>query len=158
MREFFLCATVADMKGRTFTQNEIREIAWEILTKISHAIPRSTATVVALSGELGAGKTTLTQAIARELGVKENVISPTFVLIKNYTLTAKSYTLLIHIDAYRFDSASELSKLGWSELLADPNKLILIEWPERVAGLIPKDAIRVSLSHKDEKTRHVDIS
>ena len=110
-----------------------------------------TATVVALSGELGAGKTTFTQKIAKALGVEEAVTSPTFVLEKIYKLEGQKFTHLIHIDAYRLNGAHELEVLGWKELLADSGNLILLEWPEKVVGAIPKDAIRISFEINGEE-------
>ena len=101
------------------------------------------ATVVALSGDLGAGKTTFAQAVARALGVEETVSSPTFVIEKVYQLSGQSFEKLIHIDAYRLESAHELEVLGWRETVADPNNLILIEWPERLAALVPEGAIHI---------------
>ncbi len=142
---------------KTFNKNEIVEIAKEILHSLVANSSKLTASVLALSGDLGAGKTTLTQTIARELGIIENVISPTFVIMKRYKLKAKSYKLLIHIDAYRLNSHIELEKLGWAELIADPENLILIEWPERVPELIPEHAHRVNLSHKDDDTREIQV-
>ena len=144
---------------KTFTQKEIPTLAREILALLK---PGTSATVVALSGELGAGKTTLSQAIARELGITENVISPTFVIMKSYGISNKPKKLkankLIHIDAYRLNSHQELSKLGWTELVADPKNLILIEWPERVAKLIPHNAYEVSLSHLGENDREISLT
>lgn len=111
------------------------------------------ATVVTLSGDLGAGKTTFTQGVARALGVTETVTSPTFVLEKIYPIrnTSRSngagklgFKRLVHIDAYRLKGAHELEVLGWNELLADPGNLILLEWPERVEGAIPNDATRIT--------------
>ncbi len=151
---------------RVFTENQIPEIATEvlhILTTKEHR--RKTATVVALYGDLGAGKTTLTKEIARQLGIKENVNSPTFVLIKSYELRVTNlpagkagyeFKKLIHIDAYRFDSEKELEHLGWEKMIADQTNLIFIEWPERVKKLIPKDAIKIYLEHKGEK-RSIEI-
>ncbi len=139
---------------KTFTQKDIQLIAQDVLTKASSAKVKG-ATVVALSGDLGAGKTTLTQAIARELGVKENIISPTFILMKKYSLKNAHYKQLVHIDAYRFDHHDELLKLGWAELCANPENLILIEWPEKVIGIIPQQALWVELTHKDEHTRSI---
>lgn len=102
------------------------------------------ATVVALSGQLGAGKTTFTQGAAKALGVEEVVTSPTFVIEKVYALTEQSFGRLIHIDAYRLESAHQLEVLEWEELLADPGNLILIEWPEQVPGAIPAGAAQLS--------------
>lgn len=101
------------------------------------------ATIVALSGELGAGKTTFVQGIAAALGVTETVSSPTFVIEKVYTLEGQPFEHLIHIDAYRLKGAEELRHLGWDEKAADPHNLILVEWPERVQELIPLHAIRI---------------
>ena len=140
---------------KIFTENQIPEIA-ELILKRLLTLPLSIhhkAQIIALYGDLGAGKTTLTKEIARQLGIKENVNSPTFVLIKNYELRIKNYRYkkLIHIDAYRFDSEKELEHLGWEKMLADPTNLIFIEWPERVKKFIPKDAIKIYLKHKGEK-------
>ena len=105
--------------------------------------PQSVATVVTLSGDLGAGKTTFVQGVAKALGVEETVTSPTFVLEKIYELRERSYKRLIHIDACRLENAHELQALGWREILSDPSNLILLEWPERVADIIPDSAIRI---------------
>ncbi len=101
------------------------------------------ATLVTLSGELGAGKTTFAQGVAAVLGVGETVTSPTFVIQKIYELEGQKFSHLVHIDAYRLNGAHELEALGWKELLADSGNLILLEWPEHVAALIPEDAVRI---------------
>lgn len=113
------------------------------------------ATIVALSGELGAGKTTLAQGIAKALGVEETVTSPTFVIEKIYALSGQKFSRLVHIDAYRLKSVHELEALGWYELLRDPANLVLLEWPEKVEGAIPRDATRVTLKLQDEHTRTI---
>jgi len=105
------------------------------------------ATLVALSGELGAGKTAFTKAVAKALGVEEVVTSPTFVLEKIYALPEGSaFKRLIHIDAYRLDSGAELAPLGFDELMTDPGNLVFLEWPEKVADALPAPAARVSLA------------
>ena len=101
------------------------------------------ATVITLSGELGAGKTTFAQGIARALGVEEVVTSPTFVIEKIYQLENQKWQRLIHIDAYRLKGAHELEVLGWDELVADPGNLIVLEWPENVAELIADSTTRI---------------
>jgi tRNA threonylcarbamoyladenosine biosynthesis protein TsaE len=148
---------------KTFSQNEIPEIARDLLKNLGARSQSLGASILALSGDLGAGKTTLCQAIARELGVKENVVSPTFVIMKMYDIDpARSQSLgasrLIHIDAYRLESSSELEKLGWKEIISDSQNLILIEWPEKVQDIIPKDSHLVSLSHVEEGVRAVQIN
>lgn len=90
------------------------------------------ATLVTLSGDLGAGKTAFTKVVARSLGVEEVVNSPTFVLEKMYALPGKSFKRLIHIDAYRLETGSDLSPLGFDEVMEDSGNVVLLEWPEKV--------------------------
>jgi len=116
------------------------------------------ATVVALKGDLGSGKTTFVQMVANAYGVKEQVTSPTFVIEKIYKLEGRPFDRLIHIDAYRLESAHELEVLGWNEIVSDPKNLILIEWPERVPGALPEDGTTVAFTFIDEVTRDIDIS
>ena len=120
---------------------------------------RGAATVVALSGELGAGKTSFVQAVARTFGITGAITSPTFVIEKLYELPEQSgakgwkFSRLIHIDAYRLEDPSELEVLGFRDLLHDPQNLILIEWPEKAGKLIPKHAIRIKFDiHDDGRT------
>ncbi len=115
------------------------------------------ALVVGLYGNLGAGKTAFTQAVARELGIKEIVNSPTFVIEKIYETKNKNFPRLIHIDAYRLESAGELSVLGFEQLVTNKNNLILMEWPEKVPEILPKDHIQIKFTFIDETTRKIDF-
>lgn len=112
---------------------------------------RAAATVLTLSGDLGAGKTTFAQAFAKALGVEEDVTSPTFVIEKIYLLKGQKFSRLIHIDAYRLENPQELEGLGFAELLRDPANVVLIEWPEKVAGLIPATAMRIRFDIAGER-------
>jgi tRNA threonylcarbamoyladenosine biosynthesis protein TsaE len=113
------------------------------------------AFVVALSGDLGAGKTTLVQAIAKELGIKDVVISPTFILAKTYNIKkSEFYKKLIHIDAYRFEDPKEANVLKLEELINDPQNLIVIEWPERL-GKSLKSTVRVVCKSVSENTKKI---
>ncbi|MBI4599474.1 tRNA (adenosine(37)-N6)-threonylcarbamoyltransferase complex ATPase subunit type 1 TsaE [Candidatus Uhrbacteria bacterium] len=105
--------------------------------------------VLALSGKLGAGKTTFVQGLAKALGVKKQITSPTFVLMNIYALlkSLNGITRLCHSDAYRLESARELEAIGAQEYISSPDTLTVIEWPERVKGLIPKNAIWISFEH-----------
>jgi len=139
---------------KTFKKDQLNKIANNLILKIIKN-KKTTATVVALSGELGSGKTNLTQEIASLLGIKENIISPTFVIMKKYKILNNEFKNLIHIDAYRMEKSIELLHLNWEELISDKDNLIFIEWPEKVSDIIPKTAIEVFLSHVDEETREI---
>jgi tRNA threonylcarbamoyladenosine biosynthesis protein TsaE len=124
--------------------------------------PKDKATVVALSGDLGSGKTTFTKEVANILGInRSEVTSPTFVIMKTYKLKPisanKNFQHLIHIDAYRLESEEELENLGWETLLQDPKNLILVEWPEMVPDCIPKTAQKIYFKFADENTRNIEI-
>lgn len=141
-----------------YTSPEETAVAAELWLK--HLQPSTTgATVVGLHGNLGSGKTTFVQAVARALGVMEQVTSPTFVIQKSYPVVTNSYstgfTQLIHIDAYRIDDPKELEILGFPALCSDPHRLILIEWPERIASLLPADTRELFFTFKDETTREI---
>lgn len=111
------------------------------------------ATIVGLYGNLGAGKTTFTQAIARELGIKEPTTSPTFVIEKIYETKHDHFKRLIHIDAYRLESGKELQDLDFEGEVENKNNLILIEWPENVKEILPEDHIKIYCEFVDEKIR-----
>ncbi len=99
--------------------------------------------IIAISGDLGAGKTTLAQAICRGAGVGEHVTSPTFALVQQYEgARARVY----HLDLYRLESAKDLVNLGWDDIMRD-DAIVLIEWPERAEGRVPDDALHVELEH-----------
>ena len=103
------------------------------------------ATVVTLAGELGAGKTAFTKAVAKALGVEDVVNSPTFVLEKIYGLPlGGAFKHLVHIDAYRLEDGDNLSALGFDELVRDNENLIFVEWPERVRQVIPPESTEIT--------------
>lgn len=144
----------ADMISKNLKDTE--KIALDLLHKIHpHA---SKATVVALSGELGSGKTTFAKAFAQGLGIKEeDVTSPTFVIMKMYELGGRNhFKKFIHIDAYRLEKAEEIEKLGWHEMLLDHGNLILVEWPENISKVLPQDAVKVEFTFLDENTREIN--
>jgi tRNA threonylcarbamoyladenosine biosynthesis protein TsaE len=119
---------------------------------------RTTATVIGLRGDLGAGKTTFTKTVAATLGVDCAVTSPTFVIEKIYKLPSGGrFSRLIHIDAYRLESGNELVSLGWEKISNDSQNLIFIEWPENVADLLLEDTKIIDFKFIDENTREVKM-
>jgi len=142
------------MKNK-FNLKDINKVAERILEDVNKRNFKN-AKVVTLSGDLGAGKTTLTQEIAKALGIKEKVISPTFVIMKKYKTTHDSFKQLVHIDAYRLEKSQELMSLGWSDLLKDEGNLIILEWPEKVLECLNNDIYKVILNHEDEENRSIE--
>jgi len=109
--------------------------------------------VVGLSGELGAGKTTLVRAIAAALGVTQPVTSPTFALVHRYDGADVS---VFHVDAYRLKHDDEARDLGFEDMLADQRAVVLVEWPERLGVAAPRMDHHLRLRYgPDERTRDV---
>ena len=115
------------------------------------------ACVVGLYGNLGSGKTTLTQSVANILGVTDTVTSPTFVIEKIYEIKHTHFARLIHIDAYRIESARELQDLNFEKLVDNSRNLILIEWPENVKEILPENHTKIHCEFIDENTRTFEV-
>ena len=122
------------------------------------------AMVIALEGDLGAGKTTFAQGFARALGVKENVLSPTFVLLKIYELRQETrnkrqgFKYFIHIDCYRIQNPKDLIHLGLKDILKDRDAIVLIEWADRIKKILPRDTIRIRFVHgAEDNKRHINV-
>lgn len=107
---------------------------------------------VAISGDLGAGKTTLVRAICRGYGVTSEVTSPTFALVHEYSAPRSK---VFHLDLYRLERPEDLTNIGWYDLLATP-ALVLVEWPERAGPLLPANHVAIDLEHlPDDPGRRV---
>lgn len=142
------------------TVRSLDELAQEAERLVRELTPNAEhATLVTLSGELGAGKTTFTQALAKVLGVEEHVTSPTFVLEKVYELARElggstpKFARLVHIDAYRLDSGADLAPLGFDEIMRDPSTLVLLEWPEKVADGLPTPSLAITIAPQRDGAR-----
>ncbi len=120
-------------------------------------VPRKTrdkgALVLALKGNLGSGKTTFAQGLLRGLGVRGRVNSPTFVLMKRFKLSNRGFKNAYHIDCYRVKKSAELSSLGLGEIFSDPKNIVLVEWPERLGRILPKNTLEIKFGHKKENER-----
>lgn len=119
------------------TLEDTEQIAEKIASKIVGG------QILALSGPVGAGKTTFAKLFAASLGIEKTVLSPTYTLLQPYTLPKpiRGITTLIHIDAYRLESPAELSAIGFEDFLNDPTAIILIEWAENIAELLNKHSV-----------------
>ena len=109
----------------------------------------SPRTLICFRGDLGAGKTTFIQGILRACGARPPFISPTFVLMKEYDLdtpTANGIRRVYHADAYRMERAEDFEKIGFTEWCADPEGIVLLEWPERIESLLPEQRIEIRFS------------
>jgi tRNA threonylcarbamoyladenosine biosynthesis protein TsaE len=147
--------------------NELPEFVRNVRAMIKLLPNTGAATTVWLIGDLGAGKTTFVQNLAKEMEVQEDVQSPTYVLMKSYSLpdnrtqfgTVRRFNRLVHIDAYRLNDAKEFAALKPDEFLKDPQTLVLIEWPERVAAALPAPDLTITFTsdNANEKERYIEV-
>ena len=118
------------------------------------------ASIVLLEGDLGSGKTTFTQQIAKYFEIKDYITSPTFVIQKKYRILNSQglgFENLIHIDAYRLESGKELFDLEWEKNIFNPKNIIFIEWSERVFEVLPNDVKKINFKFIDEETREISF-
>lgn len=144
------------MTWNTTTINDSETVAQEIVQIISERYQQQgteKACVVCLEGDLGAGKTTLTQIIAKQLGVVDTVQSPTFVIKKTYKTNSPLFKNLVHMDAYRLENDPTVHTLRLDEDFAAPETLMMIEWPSMIKSIIPDGAVYITINHeKEERT------
>lgn len=137
------------MKTIQYSLSEIDSVAKQISQEIKNV------SIVALTGSLGAGKTTLTGAVLRQLGVKEPVISPTFTYVNKYVTSDEK--IIYHFDLYRLKNAQEFEQLGFFEYFDQPNSIVFIEWPEILLPFITKKVCNIAISSVDDQRRNVEI-
>lgn len=142
----------------TKNSTETKRAAAALAKKILAGRAADQAAVIALIGDLGAGKTTFVQGFARALGVKSRMVSPTFLIFRKYELRDKKFTRFYHVDAYRIKKISELKPLGFKEIIDDPRNIVIIEWANLVSRALPEKFYRVRLAHgKKESERIISI-
>lgn len=143
------------MEISVHSEEETSVVADKALRLMRHDAPVGRAAVLAVYGDLGAGKTTFVKALAERLGVADEVTSPTYLLIRSYETSDPQFSTLIHIDAYRLEDPRELIHLEWGELIGDSKALIAIEWADKVESLLPSTTKRLTFEHVTAHTRVV---
>lgn len=132
----------------TASADETKKLAGKLATKIPHG-------VIALTGELGSGKTTFVQGFAKGLGIKEKIISPTFILIRQHKIPG-SQRILFHVDLCRLEKVDTKS-IGLDQLFSDSNNVVLIEWAEKIRDLLPKNTTWISFKTLNENQREITL-
>lgn len=111
--------------------------------------------VICLYGELGSGKTTFVQGLAKGLGIKSRIISPTFIMVRSYSLEIMNF---YHIDLYRVESEEDIRGLGIEEIMNDKNNIVTIEWAQNLKSLMPKKRTDIKFYYEKESTRKIAFS
>jgi len=134
----------------TSTPSQTKKTGKFLAEEILKSKPGKKAFVVGLVGDLGGGKTTFLQGFSRGLGIKERVLSPTFIIMRRFNN-------LYHIDCYRIKKSQELIDLGLKKIMANPKNIVAIEWADRVRQIMPSSAIWVNFEFINEKKRKIVI-
>lgn len=144
---------------KSSSSEETKKIAKDLAIKLKQKIQtEKKAVVIALFGDLGAGKTTFTQGFIRGFGIKSRVSSPTFIIFKRFKISGSKFKNLYHFDLYRIKNINELEILGVQEIFDNPQNIILIEWPERAKKILPKDVLKIVFKYgKKEEERIVEV-
>jgi tRNA threonylcarbamoyladenosine biosynthesis protein TsaE len=116
--------------------------------------------VLALSGELGGGKTTFLQGLAKGLGIKERILSPTFIMMRQYSVTdhRSRITDFYHVDLYRVESEKDIEGLGLEEIWGDPENIVTIEWAEKIKNILPKKRMEIFFEYLEENERRITVN
>ncbi len=134
----------------TFSAKETQKLAGDILDSLIKESPKDGALVLALQGDLGSGKTTFTQGLAKFLKIKGRINSPTFVVMKRF---GNFY----HFDCYRLNKPEEILELGFKEIIENPKNIVVIEWPEKIKKFLPKQTHFLKFKFINETQRRVSI-
>lgn len=134
------------MKEKIYKETDLIKLANQVFSVLSNKIRKGKATVLFLEGDLGAGKTTFTKSLAKELGVKEDITSPTFTIMHRYKTRSGPWENLFHLDAYRLNNKDELGVLNIKEEFSNEKNLFIFEWPSNIKGGIEPD-LEVRFSH-----------
>ncbi len=113
--------------------------------------------MIGLKGNLGGGKTTFLQGFARGLGIREKILSPTFVIVKRFKIKDLRFKNFYHIDCYRINNLKEILDLGLKKIISDPKNIIVIEWADRIKKLIPETGTWVEFELVNKNIRKIMI-
>jgi tRNA threonylcarbamoyladenosine biosynthesis protein TsaE len=125
--------------------------------KRKQAYLRRQALVISLEGSLGSGKTEFLKGIAKGIKLRERVFSPTFLIMKKFTLKHKPFRFLWHLDCYRLKRISEMKELDFQEIIKNPQNIIFIEWGDKIKRLLPKNHWQIKFTIKGENKRLLEF-
>jgi tRNA threonylcarbamoyladenosine biosynthesis protein TsaE len=115
--------------------------------------------VIALHGYLGSGKTTFVQGLAKGFGIKRNIISPTFIIMRTYKIDGSGKKkFFYHVDLYRINDQRDIDGLGLPELLEDPQNIVVIEWPEKIEKLLPEKKMELFFEYVGDDKRKIVVN
>lgn len=137
---------------------ETGKIGQDLAKKILILPSQKKAFIIGLTGELGAGKTCFLQGFALELGIKEKILSPTFIIFRRFAVENAKFKNFYHFDCYRIKNEKEMSLLGFEKIISDANNIVALEWPGRIKKLLPKNFLDIKFDFVDKDKRSIHIT
>ena len=139
-----------DKKYTTASYGQTQKLGEKFAKEIVKNGPQNAAIVLCLNGNLGGGKTTFLQGFANGLGIKEKILSPTFVISKMFKITNSEFQNFYHIDCYRLKEAKDILELDFKNIISNPKNIIAIEWPEKIKSVLPKEIESIDFNYSNE--------
>jgi tRNA threonylcarbamoyladenosine biosynthesis protein TsaE len=140
------------------SEAETKKIAQKLAKEILRIKEKKESVVLGLEGDLGGGKTTFLQGFAKGLGIKEKILSPTFVIMKKFPLSKGDFLFFFHLDSYRTQSSKDFFFLRFEEIVSNPKHVIAIEWADKVKDIMPQKTIWIKFILLSAKKRKIIIS
>lgn len=144
----------------TGSYRQTKKLGEKLAEEILKSKPLKRAFIIGLEGELGGGKTTFLQGFAKGLGIKEKILSPTFIIIRKFQIPKSKFKILklkyfYHIDCYRIQKPEDLLVLGLREIISNPQNIVTIEWADCIKKILPKDILILKFKFIDDKKRKI---
>ena len=145
-----------DKKYTTTSSNQTQKLGESLAKEILKLPAKNGAAVLGLYGNLGGGKTTFLQGFAKGLGIKEKILSPTFVILKRFVIKKTSGNFY-HIDCYRLKDSKDILELDFKKIISDPKNIVAVEWPEKIEEVLPDDMIKLNFEFISENEREINF-
>jgi len=141
----------------TVNPSQTRKLGEILAKEILKTKPRKDAFLLGLEGDLGGGKTTFLQGFAKGLGIKQKILSPTFLIIKKFSIFNFKFSHFYHIDCYRIEKPKEILDLGFKEIISNPQNIVAVEWADRVREIMPENTIWITSQFINKNRRKISI-
>ena len=148
----------------TASPSQTKKLGETLAREILKTKPKKIAQILGLEGDLGGGKTTFLQGFARGLGIKQKILSPTFIIMRKIEVkplpcggltSATSIKTFYHIDCYRIKKPKEILDLGFKEIISNPQNIVVVEWADKIKKILPKNSLILKFKFVNKNSRKI---
>jgi tRNA threonylcarbamoyladenosine biosynthesis protein TsaE len=141
----------------TNNRSQTEKIGGSFAKSILKRYPAKRAIVFGLEGDLGGGKTTFLQGFARGLGIREKILSPTFILMRRSEIKNSCFENFYHLDCYRIENPKDILSLGLKRIIANPRNIVAVEWADRIKRILPRESVMLKFEFIDKNKRKIIV-